>query len=426
MLERRPSAQLLAVATAAALFWPAALPDLDARQSRTGNKIFGLTDVHKIHVTISAAEWSVLQTSTPRNGGGTGGSDYRTADGREIHVGSGFGGYFPWVKADVRLDGEEFKNVGIRYKGNLSFQSSSAAAPLFANFKLKLDQHDTKGTWDGQKTFNLHAGVVDTSKMREPLAYAIFRAANVPASRTTYAELTFTVPGLYQNTSAGLFVMIEDINNRSLERVLPPGTGLLFKPEGFRGGLRSLGDNWSAYVAQMRPDRDATAHEQRRMMEFGNLISQTDVSLFRQKVGDYLDVDGFLRYVAVNAFIANTDSYLWGGHNYYLYLDPADDKFRFIPWDQDLSMGARGNMTADILRPFSGDHPLVYWLLDDPVVYARYRAIFHELTSTVFTRTELLKTMDAIEKVTAGRGNSPRGFIEARAAYAAQLVSSWK
>ena len=425
----RPSARLLLVITTTAVL--CSIP-LGAWQSKAGNKIFGFTDLHKIHITISATEWSVLMTSTARNGGGTGSSDYRLADGRLVHVGSGFGGYFPWVRADVRLDGTEFKNVGIRYKGNLSFSSSNAAAPLFANFKLKLDVHGTKGTWDGQKSFNLHAGVVDRSKMREPLAYAVFRAAGVPAPRTTQAELFFTVPGLYQETAAGTFVLIEDVNARSLERVLPPGTGLLLKPEGLRGGIQSQGDSWANYVTRMRPDRDATPHEQKRVMEFANLISQTDNALFYSKIGDYLDIEEFLRYCAVNALIANTDSYNWGGHNYYLYLDPADDKFRFIPWDQDLSMAAReGNNNfsgagPDITRPFSGDHPLIYWLLENPTINARYRAIVRELGTTVFTRTELLKMVDALERIGSGRGPSPRAFIETRTAHVAQLIANWK
>jgi hypothetical protein len=119
--------------------------------------------------------------------------------------------------------GPTFADAGLRYKGNLSFQSSSAAAPLFANFKLKLDVFGANGRWDGVKTFNLHAGVIDGSKMREPIAYALFRAAGVPAPRTAYAELLFTVPGVYQNASAGLFTLIEDVNTTILERALPPG-----------------------------------------------------------------------------------------------------------------------------------------------------------------------------------------------------------
>ena len=122
------------------------------------------------------------------------------------------------------------------------------------------------------------------------------------------------------------------------------------KPEGLRGGIQSLGDSWAAYTPSYRPDRDATPHEQQRLIEFARLISQPDAALFRAKIGTYLDVDQFLRFIAVNALIANNDSYLRGGHNFYLYLDPKDDKFRFIPWDQDLSLGSRPGGRAAVRR----------------------------------------------------------------------------
>jgi spore coat protein H len=272
--------------------------------------------------------------------------------------------------------------------------------------------------------------------MRDAIAYSIFRAAGVPAPRTAFAELVFTVPGVYQDAPAGLFTLIEDVNKKFLERVFAPGDGLIMKPEGLRGGIQNLGDTWASYVPRLRPDRDATRHEQQRVMEFSRLVSQRDVALFRAGIASYLDVDAFLRFVAVHAFIVNTDSYIGGGHNYYLYLDPRDDKFRFIPWDQDLSMGSRpfpaggpGAATGaggfDLLRPYSGDHALIYWLLDDPVVSARYRAIVRELATTAFAADGLLKTIDAIEKIGSGRGPSPRAFLESRSAYVQQLVAGW-
>ena len=426
---------------------PAARPR--GAKPSAGDAIYQTTKIHKIHLSISAAEWAALQTSSQRGGGAVGGSDYRDSSGRLIHAGSGFVGYFPWVRSDVRIaDGAgavSIKDAGLRYKGNLSFARSSAAAPLFANFKLKFDVHGTKGTWDGEKTFNLHAGVVDTSKMRDAVAYAIFRAAGVPAPRTAYAELIFTVPGVFQETSAGLFTLIEDVNNRLLERVLPPGNGLLMKPEGARGGVQLLSESWASYIQTYRPDREATAHEQQRVMEFGRLISQTDVALFRSRIGSFLDVDEFLRFIAVNAFIVNTDSYLRGGHNFYLYLDPADDKFRFLPWDQDLAMGRGGggvmvfngvanaqpanafNSALDILRPAGTDQPLIYWLLDDPAVYARYTGILRELGARAFAEPELMRLVDALEAAGAGQaGNSPREFLRGRAAYMQQVLAQLK
>jgi spore coat protein H len=450
-LTLRMAAAVLAVCVSVQAQQPPILgsPATPARGAKSfaGDRIFVTTKVHRIRLTMSAAEWTVLQTSSQRGGGAVGGSDYRDSSGRLIHAGSGFGGYFPWVRSDVRIeDGAgpvSIKDAGLRYKGNLSFSRSSAAAPLFANLKLKFDVHGTKGTWDGEKTFNLHAGVVDTSKMRDAVAYAIFRAAGVPAPRTAYAELLFTVPGVYQDTSAGLFTLIEDVNNRLLERLLPPGNGLLMKPEGARGGVQLLSESWASYIQTYRPDRDATAHEQQRVIEFGRLISQTDVALFRSRIGSFLDVDEFLRFIAVNAFIVNTDSYLRGGHNFYLYLDPADDKFRFLPWDQDLAMGRGGGMVMfngaaapatnsfnsalDILRPAGTDQPLIYWLLDEPAVYARYTAILRELGAKAFSEPELMRLVDALEGAGAGQaGNSPRDFLRARAAYMQQVLAQLK
>jgi spore coat protein H len=418
--------KLVFFALAAAAVVVSAPLDAQRGPSKAGDKIFGFQTVQKVEFALTEPEFGAWQTSSPRNGGGTGGTDYRNTEGRLIHVGSGFGGYFPWVKAEMRAGGETFKDVGLRYKGNLSFTSTSADRPLFASMKVKIDVHGTRGAWDGEKVFNFHAGVVDTSKMREALAFAIFRAAGVPAPRTTYAQLYFTVPVRYQNTSAGYFTIIEDVNKTFLERVLPPGTGLLMKPEGLRGGVQNLGADWNTWVTRLRPDREATAHERQRVMEFGQLVSQPDVDVFRSRIGSYLDVEEFLRFLAVNAFIANGDSYLGGGHNFYIYLDPADNKFRFIPWDQDLSMGSR-NMGGgfDLLRPYNGDQPLIYWLLDDPVVTARYRAILRELAGTAFSKAELTRLCDALEAVGANVGASPRAFLESRASYVQQLIAGF-
>ena len=437
------------------------------------DKVFDLTRVHRLRISISAAEWAVLMTSGGRSQLGPGGSDYSLADGRLVHLSSGFANYLPWAHADLRIDDPdgkvEFKDVGIRYKGNSSFTRSSIAAPLLANFKLKIDLHGTKGTWDGHKTFNLQSGVVDTSRMRDAVAYWVFRTAGVPAPRTTYAEIVFNVPGIYQDTSAGLFTIIEDVNSKFLERALPKGKGLLMKPEQLGGGIHSLGTTWAQYVPKLRPDRDATPHEQRRVMEFSELCSQGDVAVFRSKIGSYLDVEQFLRFIAVNAFISNWDSYLGGGHNFYLYLDPTDDKFRFIPWDQDLSMQARGgrgvfqlvvpngatvnnvNGTvvvngntidlrapvpigpapatqpgSDMLTPANSNQLLIYWLLDDPAINARYRAIIRELSATAFSPTELAKLMDALEAASPGRVNSPREFMMGRANMVQQLVAGFQ
>lgn len=411
-------------------------PPAPGTKGAAGDRIFQTTKLHRIHVTMPADEWAVLQTSQVRGAQGPRGTDYTDPSGRIVHIGGGFGGYFPWGKASIRIEDEagmlEFKDVGIRYKGNLSFQRSSAAAPLAANFKIKLDVHGTKGTWDGVKTFNFHYGNVDASKMRDVIAYSLFRAAGVPAPRTAHAELIFTVPGVFDRVSAGTFAFIEDVNNTFLERAVPPGKGLLMKPEGTRGGIQNLGDNWSSYATLYKPERDATPAEQKRLIALAQLVSQPEVTRFRHEIHQYLDVELFLRFIAVHALISNTDSYLNGSHNYYLYLDPRDNKFRFIPWDQDLSLGARpaGNASnatgVDIRRPWTNDNPLLYWIMDDPVNAGRYRDIMGDIAARYFNEKELMRLVDALEPIGTGRGPSPREWLRARARYVQDTLATWK
>ena len=231
------------------------------------------------------------------------------------------------------------------------------------------------------------------------------------------------------------------------------------KPEGLRGGIQFKGDSWATYSPMLRPDRDATPRDQQRVIDFARLISQADAEAFGSGIDAYLDVDEFLRFVAVHALIANTDSYISGGHNYYLYLDPKDDKFRFIPWDQDLSMngrigggvqfvaapqflvrpGAAGDppvpppptvvanrQPMDVMHPFNGEQPLISRLLADPVVAVRYRAIVAELATSVFTKAKMMDMVDTLEKIGTGRGPSPRAFLESQTDYLQQLVAGWK
>jgi hypothetical protein len=294
------------------------------------------------------------------------------------------------------------------------------ANPFSANLKVKTDLFGGKADWEGVETLNFNAGARDPTLMREAMAFAIFRAAGVQAPRTAYAEVTFNVPGLHDNVLGGVFTLVENVNKQFLKRAFPPGNGLLMKPEGTRGGISSLGPNWSSYIATYRPEREATTHEQQRLIEFAGLVSQTDVALFRAKVGTYLDVDQFLRFIAVNVFISNGDSYLGGNHNYYLYLDPKDDKFRFIPWDQDLSMGVRPQ-NFDLWRPNTPNNALIYWLLDDPAVLERYREIVKELAATVFTTAALNRMIAELEQAGTSRDQSTKTFLANRVAYVQSL-----
>lgn len=321
------------------LGWLAGVIGLGAAEAPAAagtDKVFDLTRVHRVVLTLPVAEWDVLQRETivERNSGAGRGpageeSDFVRADGRTVHIGGGFGGVFPWVRAGVRVDGLALEDAGLRYKGNSSYNASLGT--LHRNLKLKTDLFGGKADWEGHATLNLNAGVLDPSRVRESFSYAVFRAAGVPAPRTALAEVSVSVPGRYTDENLGVYTLVENVGGKFLKRVLPPGTGLLLKPEGARVGIPYLGTAWSAYVNIYRPERTPTPAEQARVIEFARLVNFATAVEFKARIASFLDVDAFLRFVAVNALLVNHDSFLRGSHNFYLYLDAPDGRFRFIP-----------------------------------------------------------------------------------------------
>ena len=241
--------------------WASAILPLRAQNQAApaGDRIFHTTRLHRIHLTISAAEWAVLQTSTPRGAAGVGrpaGDDYTDASGRLIHIGGGFGGYFPWAHADVRLDDgtakTEFKNVGVRYKGNLSFSSTSAAAPLFANFKSSwtCTARAAPGTAKRPSICTRASSTARRCATRSCTpSFVRRRPGAAHGLRRAHRERARDLPGHRRR-------LVHDDRGRQqevVERALPPGTGLLMKPEGLRGGMQNAGATWASCHPVYRP-----------------------------------------------------------------------------------------------------------------------------------------------------------------------------
>ena len=78
-------------------------------------------------------------------------------------------------------------------------------------------------------------------------------------------------------------------------------------------------------------------------------------------------MDEFTRFLAVNAVVANLDSFLTVGHNYLSVLCiPPTNKFVFIPWDLNHAYGGfpttgppEKQMELSIMHPYSGKNPLI-------------------------------------------------------------------
>lgn len=378
--------------------------------------IFGLGKVHPIHLEITAAEWQKMQPAPGMKFPGPPGFGPKAAPkpaapadkAADVHKSAGaFGTEFPWVRAEFHADGKMFRNVGVRFKGNFTYVAS--AQMLRRPLKIDLDHFDEAHRWHGQRKLNLANGVTDANRAREALALAVYRAAGVPAPRTAYAELTLTVPGKYDKEFVGLYTVIEQIDKAFLKAHFKNGSGLLLKPENLRGGLEYLGEDWRRYEDKYRPKNEATRAQQQRLIGFTRLIHQASDAEFREQVASYLDVDAFVRFIAVDALIAHLDSYLGFGHNFYLYLHPATNRFVFMPWDLDLSMGMwpvggppDKQIDLSLEHPHIGQNKLIDRLFAMKEVKEKYTRTLKDLSVTCFTKAKLFQDLDTIEQATRG------------------------
>jgi len=135
------------------------------------------------------------------------------------------------------------------------------------------------------------------------------------------------------------------------------------------------------------------------------LINDADDKTFNERIDSYLDTDQFLRYLAVHVIIVNLDSYLCVGHNYFLYLNPTDNKFYFIPWDMNLSfagwvwLGSREDLiNLSILHPHVAENKLIERLLADDSTRQRYLRHVDDLLKTVLAPDKLEKQIDQIDR----------------------------
>jgi putative membrane-bound dehydrogenase-like protein len=365
--------------------------------------VFETTKVWHVQLAIPAKEYDAMQ---PAAGGfGFPGGPPAPAPKKEKRDSERnlFGTEFPWVEGDFSAEGQTCKKVGIRYSGEITYFASSRG--LKRPLTIRFDKFGGQ-PFHGLTSLHLHAMPMDPAKGREALAFSVFRAVGVPAPRTAFAEVRLTVPGKYDNEYLGLYCVVEAVDKRFLQERLGSDQGLLMKPFQVRT-VDHFGDDWERYQGLYRPQSKPTKEQAQRVIAFARLVNQATDDEFRKEISSYLDVDALLRFLAANALTSNLESAFALGHNYYLYLHPTTSQFGFLPGDLEFALAnfllfgtADQLMDLSLTHPYPGDSKLVDRLLAIKEVGEKYRKLLGELSEKSFTRAQLTKEIEAIEKAT--------------------------
>ncbi len=376
-----------------------------ASQMRSGahpsDELFGLDKVWHIHLELTGSEWARLQ---PPEGLAPGpfavlqafaGLMGDAAEGGNLHSEKssrpGLAGYVgvdhQYGRGTVTIADQVLENVGIRFKGNGSFLVGRMVDKF--SFKIDFNEYDDDLEYLGLTKINLNSNVTDDSMLREALSYELFRDAGLVASRVAWARVSLTVPGQIDNKDLGIYSIVEQVDKRFLRHRYGTGAGMLLKPSTF-GTFRYFQDDWPEYEKAYFPKTKVTPEQKQRLMEFARLVWIADDAEFSQAVEAYLDMDQFLRFLAVNVLLSNLDSFLMGSQNHYVYLDPQSNRFQILPWDMDSSFGGLSLIgTAETRIHQSIDHPQTNnKLIERVLAIATYREQYRDYIRS-YARTEL-------------------------------------
>jgi spore coat protein CotH len=217
-------------------------------------------------------------------------------------------------------------------------------------------------------------------------------------------------------------------------------SGNLYKPDG-------PGADWSHFDAPSFEKKTNKSKPDYTDIQAAIAALHADAApaVWRTNLEKVFDVDGFLRWLAVNQVVDNWDSYGRLAHNYYLYADPGHGgRLSWIPWDNNYTFGLSpfgfGNLAGISIRGrqgggvplFSSNQdvlyedlgpgwPLISKLLDDETYRARYRHHLREALGGLYAReavTARVRAWQALIGPIVGNDKPVRSFVPAPASHA--------
>lgn len=357
----------------------------------------------------------------------------------------------------VVIDGETFKNVAIRGKGNTSL---SQVTNDRYSYKIEFDHYTDALTYHGLDKLCLNNIIQDNTYMKDYLCYQMMQQVGVAAPLCSYAYLTVN------GEDWGLYLAVEAVEESFLQRSYGSDYGELYKPDstemgggrgngedftmpdtaenaaentaestaadttagfpngqmpdGFSGGAPDMGGgnfaggSGSADVLLQYIDDDPDSYsnifdnaktscseaDKARLIAALKTLSGEDAS-------SAVDVDMVIRYFVAHNFVLNFDSYTGSMiHNYYLY--EKGGQLQMIPWDYNLAFGgfqSSGGATAlvnyPIDTPVSGgsidERPMLAWIFADEEYTALYHQYFAEFIAEYFDSGYFSDMMDSVK-----------------------------
>ncbi|MBI3521330.1 MAG: CotH kinase family protein [Bacteroidetes bacterium] len=228
----------------------------------------------------------------------------------------------------VKINGVQFDTVGVKYKGNSSYNSGNTKNPIH----ISLDEYKNQ-SYMGYKDVKLGNNYADPSMIREVLSYNIL-SNYMDCPKSNFAQLY--INGAY----IGVYANDEAINKKFCADHFYSSNNVFVKCNPIVAPTAAIKSNLKTITSATDSSSYFNFYELKSNVGWNDFVALTNsVSVSTASLSSAMDMDRAIWMLAFNNVLINLDSYTGVfAQNYYLYKDNTQ-RYNPIMWDLNMSFG---------------------------------------------------------------------------------------
>lgn len=230
------------------------------------------------------------------------------------------------VPARVTVDGKTYEDVGVHFRGMSSFGMIGEGRKRSMNLSMDFVHKDQQ--LGGYRTLNLLNSHEDPTFLRSVLYTQIARSY-LPAPRANFVRVVI------QGECWGTYINVQQVNKDFTKDWFGTTRGARWKVRGSPGGRASLayiGEDVDQYKRLYTLKTKENPQVWADLIKLCKVLHETPADRLVEELSPLLDIDGALKFLALENALINNDGYWIRTSDYNLYQDEKG-RFHVIPHD---------------------------------------------------------------------------------------------
>ncbi len=291
------------------------------------------------------------------------------------------------IIATLTYDGKDYPNVGVRFKGQTSYQRVTSQKK---SFNITMDFVDASQDLEGYETLNLNNSFEDPSFMREVLYENITRSFT-PSLKANWIHLKINGEswGLYCNVQAldGDYISQWFLSNDGTRWRCERSSSSMGGGGGFGAGTSSLnylGEDTALYKPHYNLKKAHKPDPWNDLVNTTRALANLPLHLMEDSLRKLLDIDRTLWFLAKEIVFGDDDGYVnKGGMDYFIYWDKETGRIIPLEYDANSVMGAMTANWSPFIKENDNRFPLLNRLFKVPTIRQRYIAHVKHIIQSV-------------------------------------------